>query len=70
MHCCRYSLIVGEISNCSYVNRDTLENQWSSFLEKDPISKKLQHETAASHLLLVRSCMTFKNHVRKCLLSK
>lgn len=71
MHCCRYSLIVGEISNCSYLNRDTLTNQWSLFLQKDPVSKKLHDEKAASHLIvLVRSCMTFKSHMGKCLLNK
>jgi len=48
MHCCKYSLIEGEMSNCTYLNWDTLTNQWSLFLKEDPVSKKLHQEKAAS----------------------
>lgn len=49
MLCPKYSFIVGDISNRTYLNRDTLTNQRSLFLEKKyPFTKKLHYEKAAS----------------------
>lgn len=65
MLCCKYNLIVGDISNCTYLNWDTLTNQRSLFLEETSYYQKVSLWKSRQHLvILVSSWMGFEDHMK------
>lgn len=66
MLCCKYNFIVGDISNYTYLNRATLTNQRSLFLEKRSYYQKASLWKSRQHwVILFSTCTAFKDHMKK-----